>query len=395
DAMNLSIKMRPLRERARGRFPPREASVGAALRFALLLFSVLLAGWITATTRPARAQLSRFQPLLLAFDPAQGRLFAATPGAEPGVSRLLVFSRPGREGTRPEASLDVSGVVSGLSYDPGSKTLFVADATKHALLIFDRFDPPKSTRASRVLKRFTFPTGASEDRGRLFVADAHPGALLVFEKGREIEGQVSPDQTIGPEKSGLNGPFAIALDSERRRLFVSNFDGVLIFDLSDLAATPGRVPLPKGTLARGLAFDGKSKRLYIAAPMSRSYYVYDGSGLEQVRIDGVSEAFPFSIALDPEGNRLYLAGASPEIGVIEQVDPGPTGGKSRSIDRWIRWEDEAPPPPPEAPTPEPPSNTPSVSSLTFNHCLVRKPEERNRGRGSIEGFDVRLCSAHG
>ena len=310
----------------------------------------------------ARAQPSSFQPLLLAFDSKEDRLFAAAADADRRGARLLVFPQPGRKGARPGASLDLTGILSGLFYDSDSKTLFAANAADHALLIFDRFDPRSTTRASRVLKRFNFPTGVYADRsgGRLFIADAHPGALLVYEQGKEVDGERRPDRTIGPEKSGLNGPFAIAADPERGRLYVSNFDGVLVFNLADLAAPPARLPLPKGTLARGLAFDPRSKRLYIAAPMIRSYFVYDGERLAQVRIRESKGAFPFSLAIDPEGDRLYLAGIAPEIGLIEQAGGGPPGEgeKARAIDRWIRWDET--PPPEKGPEPEPETEGPSL-----------------------------------
>ncbi|MDC4203758.1 MAG: hypothetical protein MPW14_08940 [Candidatus Manganitrophus sp.] len=312
----------------------------------LLLTAVLLSGAF------ARAQPPSFQPLLLAFDPAQDRLFAAAAGEDRRGVRLFVFPQPGKQGARPGASLDLAGMISGLSYDSDAKTLFVADAAGHALLIFDRFDPRSTMRASRVLKRFNFPTGVYADRSRLFVADAHPGALLVFEKAAEIDGERRPDRTIGPEQSGLNGPFAIAADPDRGRLYVSNFDGVLAFNLADLSAPPDRLPLPRGTLARGLAFDPKSKRLYIAAPMVRSYFVYEGERLEQVKIQGAAASFPFSIAVDSKENRLYLAGIALEIGIIERASGGLPERKERTIDRWIRWEGEAPPPA-EEPTPAP------------------------------------------
>ncbi len=314
----------------------------------LLLVAIALSGAF------ARAQPPSFQPLLLAFDPAQDRLFAAAAAEGRRGVQLFVFPQPGKQGARPGASLELDGMISGLSYDPGAKTLFVADAAGHAVLIFDRFDPRTATRASRILKRFNFPTGVYADRGRLFVADAHPGALLIFEKAAEVDGERRPDRTIGPEESGLNGPFAIAADPDRGRLYVSNFDGVLAFHLSDLAAPPDRLPLPKGTLARGLAFDSRTKRLFIAAPMLRSYFVYDGKRLEQVKIQGAAGAFPFSITVDPTEDRLYLAGIAPEIGVIEQASGSKR--KERTIDRWIRWEGEPReerPPPAEDPVPSP------------------------------------------
>lgn len=321
-----------------------------------ILIGLVLMTAVAPSGVPLRAQGPSFQPVLLAFDPSQDRLFAATTAGDRNGTELIVFNQPGRKGTGPGASLTLAGVISGLSYDSGSKTLFAADATGHAILIFDRFDPLSATRASRVLKRFNFPTGIYADPSgkRLFIADAHPGALLVFEKGAEIDGERRPDRTIGPETSGLNGPFAIAADPGRNRLYVSNFDGVLAFNLSDLSARPDRLPLPRGTLARGLAFDPRSKRLFIAAPMIQSYFIYDGAQMAQVRIEKAGGSFPFSIAVDPEGNRLYLAGISPEIGVIEQASGDRPDPKERPIDRWIRW-DGTPPPAEEPPAPNGPT----------------------------------------
>src|SRR4029077_14711705 len=109
-----------------------------------------------------------------------------------------------------------------------------------------------------------------------------------------------PDITISGEHTGLNGPFSIAADAERARLYISNFDGVLIFNLRDLAALPGRLPLPPGTLARGLSFDPDSHRLYIATPMLRSFFVYDGDRLEQIEVENTEGVFPFSVTFDPK-----------------------------------------------------------------------------------------------
>jgi DNA-binding beta-propeller fold protein YncE len=320
----------------------------------LLLF---LSAAIARAGAPLPAQAPSFQPMLLAFDPSQDRLFATSATEERRGTQLIIFTQPGKKGTGPGASLTLGGVISGLSYDSDSKTLFASDATGHALLIFDRFDPRSTVHASRVLKRFNFPTGIYADRSgeRLFVADAHPGALLIFEKGKGLDGEHRPDRTIGPEKSGLNGPFSIAADPDRGRLYVSNFDGVLVFHLDDLAAPPDRLPLPRGTLARGLAFDRRSKRLYIAAPMSRSYFVYEGEQLTQIRLQKTTGSFPFSIAVDSEGDRLYLAGISPEIGVIEQASGDLKERKERAIDRWIQWDGAPPPAEKPAPAPERPS----------------------------------------
>jgi len=336
----------------------------------LLVIGIALGAAIATPAKPEiPSQFSSFQPILLAFDAAHDRLYAAVPTEDNRASRLIVFSHPGGEEVHPGPSFDLPGICSGLSYDSGSETLFSANATGHELLIFDRINPGLSTQPTRVLRKFNFPAGAYLDRSgeRLFVADAHPGALLVFEHPKEIQGEYRPDITISGERTGLNGPFSMAADTERARLYVSNFDGVLVFNLRDLAALPDRLPLPSGTLARGLSFDPSSRRLYIAAPMLRSFFIYDGEKLEQVEIDGADGVFPFSITLDPKNDRLYLAGTKQEVGVIEQASgrglkQRPPEQRKRSIDRWIRWGQQNPPPPER---PAPPPHTPGMASETL------------------------------
>jgi hypothetical protein len=327
---------------------------------ALIALGVVLGAAIVVSAGPeVPSQFSSFQPILLSFDAAHDRLYAAIPMDNGHSSRFAVFSHPEKEGLHPDPSFNLPGICSGLYYDAVSETLFAANPASHQLLIFDRFDPGHATRPTRVLGRFNFPSGAYLDpsKRRLFVADAHPGSLLVYEHPEEVQGESRPDFTISGEATGLNGPFSIASDAERDILYVSNFDGVLIFNLRDLTALPERLPLPHGTLARGLSFDPATHRLYIATPMLRSFFIYDGDRLEQIEIENADGVFPFSVAFDPKNDRLFLAGTKQEIGVIEKVrgrdfKQRPPEKNRRSIDWWIRW--DQPPPPKRIP----PSQTP-------------------------------------
>ncbi len=319
-----------------------------------------------------RIQGAAFQPVLLAFDRDQNRLFIATPAENSSGSLLLLFQDPERDAPSPQQIISLTGTASGLSYHAESKTLFMANAGEGEILIFDRFDGNRSKGPTRVLRKFNFPTGieAEPSSQRLFIADAHPGAVLVFENMHAVQGTENPSLTMGPE-TGLNGPFDLAGDIKGGRLYVSNFDGVLVFDLNDLKARPDRLPFSRNTLARGLAFDPKSKKLYIAAPMRRSYFIYDGTFLEEIKLDGVRGPFPFSLAIDVKSDRLYLAGTGPRVGVIERISkrPSPNRALRRKIDRWIPWAGASPSPPshPEPrQAPEPSEDVPSVITLPFD-----------------------------
>lgn len=313
-----------------------------------------------------------FQPVLLAFDERKGRLFTSTQGLGSDGSFVMLFRRPENPGNAPEIILDIQGMASGLSYDAEGETLFVVNATKREVNIFDQFNEMGSGAPSRVLRGFNFPTGIGFDRvsKRLFVADAHPGALLVFDGMDIVQGSEPPSQILGPE-TGLNGPFSVVADRKRVRIYVSNFDGVFAFRLDDLSSPPTRLPLPPGTLARGLAIDPESGRLFIAAPMRRSYFILDGTDLEEIKLQGVSGAFPFSLALDGKDDRLFLAGTEPKIGVIERAtsrhlpERGPRE-KRRAIGRWFLLDDsgsnrpDAPSPFHPAPPMPSPEEGPSV-----------------------------------
>ncbi len=317
---------------------------------------------VGALSDPLPLQIPEFRPLLLALDSPRENLYAAIPpeggrgerGEGRRSARLLVFDKKGAL----SVSFDLPGLPSGLAYDSASETLFVANAAGHEILIFDRFHPSSGIHPTRTLRKFNFPAGIYPDRTRLFVADAHPGALLLFESIKEASGERRPDRRIEGERSGLNGTFSIAADLERSRLYVSNFDGLSVFDLRDLSLLPER-PLPPRTLARGLSFDPASGRLYIAAPMRHSYFVYEGNRAEEVKIEGGDEPlpagpFPFSLAVDSKGDRLYLAGAEPGIGIIEGASRNPPEAGRRRIDRWLRWERHTPPAP-DIPSPKRPS----------------------------------------
>ncbi|MFQ5596849.1 MAG: hypothetical protein ACE5GK_02245 [Nitrospiria bacterium] len=333
--------------------------------------------------RAVPIQNAGFQPILLAFDPGAARLFVAAPGRD-GTDSHLFFFRSHKQGKANPASVyRFPGVSSGLSYDSEERMLSVANATDHEIILFDRFDSNRRTKPTRRLGRFNFPTGIASDSvsQRLFVADAHPGAVQVFDRLKDVQGSDPPVDTMGGS-AGLNGPFALAVDPQGRFLYVSNFDGVLRFSLNDLSAQPMRLPLPKNTLARGLAFDASKERLYIAAPMRRSYFIFDGETMEEIKVEGGKGPFPFSLAIDSKADRLYLAGTDSRIGIVEgagEKNPPEASPKAprRRIDFWITWQDAMPQPQPHpTPPPEHPEPLPfEPHTIDFASPISHRPLE--------------------
>lgn len=363
----------------------------------LISLLLLLLGGVPAWGLPPSS--SAFQPVLIALDPGEGRLYVAVPETKTGGTRLLTFDRLDRADATLASSRSIPGMVSGLSYDSNTPALFIASGSGHEVRIYDRPTGSLKGPPSRTLKRFNFPTGIYVDgrTGRLFVADAHPGSVFVFEEASEVDGNRSAEIVLGGNGAVLNGPFALAADAERRILYVSHFDGVVRFDLDNPLASPERLSLPPETLVRGMAFDPRRKRLYMAAPMEKSIWLLDSEGtLTRVTIEGVSAASPFSLAIDPEKDRLYLAGPDRKVGILEGAArlgraQGGLEERTRAIDRWIQWKDSLPPAKPPA---RRKPGTEGVSFLGGREAFIRRIQEETPAWRPLEGIPPECPGDH-
>lgn len=277
--------------------------------------------------RPVSSQLQ--SPTGLFLDPKADRLYVANTGG----NSILIFEKASLITGEVSPSRIIEGSAttfnqpSGLYFDSGADRLYVSNPGNRALLVFDRAShlngnvAPNRSITGRGTG-LTFPVGLYLDpvRDTLYVADSHPGSVLVFSKASEISGATAPERAIIGDKTSLNGPFSLLLDPSRERLFISNFGSLLIFH--QISTINGDIP-PAHTISgpatglrlpRGIFLDTGKGLLYVADVGSRAILVFrlsDLSGTEVSparKIAGPASRLrvPFGLFLDTVRDILYL-----------------------------------------------------------------------------------------
>jgi DNA-binding beta-propeller fold protein YncE/predicted nucleotidyltransferase len=194
---------------------------------------------------------------------------------------------------------------SGLSYDPETSRLFVADRYNHRVLIFDVAVITDGENAINVLGQATFTTRASgttqnslnypvgiafDAHNRLYVSESSNHRVLVFditaitdgENAVNVLGQSSfTSGSAAASQSRFNYPSGLAHDNTLNRLFVVEtindrvtvFDTAVITDGENAINVLGQTTFTGSAAAtsqnrmsypRAIAFDGEMSRVYVA-----------------------------------------------------------------------------------------------------------------------------------
>lgn len=269
---------------------------------------------------------------------------------------------------------DVTGkkTVSSSVESKGS-TLYVANAGDGSLLAFD---PPPNNKANEVVsvlpqgnippsRRFpesvTGPTGLFLDRttDTLYVANAGRNAVLIYENASEFKenasefkppsGFAAATRTISGPNTRLNRPFAVVYHPQNKQLYVANTDSneILIFE-QDCPGAPssldGDIP-PCRTISgpstlldypRALAMDTGGDILYVSNMGGNSILAFNNISQPTTRGDlapsrvitshaDASQTksmlqLPFGLFIDTANDRLYVVkagGNQPAIFIYE------------------------------------------------------------------------------
>ncbi|MBI3071966.1 MAG: beta-propeller fold lactonase family protein [Deltaproteobacteria bacterium] len=208
---------------------------------------------------------------------------------------------------------------SGLSYDPGSQRLFVADQYNNRILVFDLTEIDAGEPATNVLGQPDF-TSSSSDAGdramwypqdvefsprdqRLFVADKYNHRVLIFDlDGGVTNGQSAigvlgqPDfttTTYGTTDKQMIQPAGLAREADGGRLFVSEegnhrvtvFNVQTIVNGADASAVLGQPNFTStgGLLwspefmrgPGGLAYTAQGEKLFVASRLEGRILLFD------------------------------------------------------------------------------------------------------------------------
>jgi DNA-binding beta-propeller fold protein YncE len=215
-----------------------------------------------------------------------------------------------------------------LLWVPQTKTLYATSVLDRCLSIIDL----RISAESAVLTLDALPQDMLYDSARRVL-------LLTLQDVSQIAAIDSSNKIVGRYKVVASEPTGLALDEQRRRLYVAVRYAVLVLN-ADTGAELARIPAPGGTDA--LVLDPSGNLLYAAAG--------DGSVLAiDLNKNSVDHELPtdvkgFSIAYDPAHKMLFLPGG--REGRSKMVILSPSG-----VPESNRLQNAASPPPQSATPP--------------------------------------------
>ena len=258
-----------------------------------------------ALTRDASSDLTDDLPVTntywsgLAFDSRTGRLYAGNRGNGNGPTAVSVFDT---ESHKVVGRVPVEVNPYGLVLSGDGKTLYVSNWASASVSVVDT----DSLTVRRVIQTGRNP-GAMQlsGDGRLFVACANADAAFVIDtKTETVVERIAT--TLSPQAPEGSTPNALALDSNRRLLYIANADNndVAVVDVSrpGLSAVKGFIPTAWYPEALTLSAEGST--LYVGS--GKGF----GSGPD---IYGLNS--PLRTPGQPE-----LSGRSQRQGVIQAID---------------------------------------------------------------------------
>jgi DNA-binding beta-propeller fold protein YncE len=230
---------------------------------------------------------------------------------------ILVYDRQAK--TTPNAPTEMKRIIGGLNtkvefqcglyIDPASGDIYaVNNDTIDTLVIFSRQavgDVPPDRQLHT--PHGTFGIAVDEDTQEMFLTVQHDSAISVFKKG--AKGGEAPIRLVQGDRTKLQDPHGMALDTKNKLLYVTNHGSVH----QVRASTPGqgkarrRENPSNWPLTREDVVPGSGQML----PPSITVYSENASGdvppLRVIQGPKTQLDWPTGIAVDPEHDELFVA----------------------------------------------------------------------------------------
>lgn len=198
----------------------------------------------------------------------------------------------------------------GVATDATGK-IFVTDTARRVVFVFDE-KAAKTSFLGMKEKPFKMPVCVAVDAaGRIYVADTGYNTVIVLSADDRLIAQYGKDI--------LNGPSGVAVDNDRRRVYVvstkshrievfSLDDNRHLFGFGSRGAGQGQFNYPSGIAV------GPDGRLFVADSMNFRVQIFSSEGVYEKQVGGMGDAAghftrPKGIAVDAEGN-IYVTDAA-------------------------------------------------------------------------------------
>lgn len=236
-------------------------------------------------------------------------------------------------------AIRVGGFPTGITYDPGSDTVYVENGTSGTLSLIDarscNAGRPSGCRAAISVAAGVDPVGSAVDEatGTLYLADAAGTVAVVDERTCDAADRAGCRIGRVAVPVGVDPQF-LAVDAQTDTVYVantlSNSVSVIAGRRCNADSTSGcrrvRASIPVGPGPFALALDDATDSLYVTDLGSDTVSIIDGATCNATDVRGcwrppvtvaVGRA-PGGIALDPRTDTLYVTGeSSADVTVID------------------------------------------------------------------------------
>jgi DNA-binding beta-propeller fold protein YncE len=231
--------------------------------------------------------------------------------------QILAYSRT--ENTPPKAAMSepkriLGGLETSIEYqcgiyvDPGTGDIYaVNNDTVDKLVIFSR-DKKGNVPPTRIINtpHTTYGIAVDEDRQELFLTAQESSSVVAYRKLAAAD--EAPLRMLQGDKTLLADPHGIAIDSQRKLLFISNFGNVSTKDKAHSSGEGfGVSNKANWPMARESAVPGTGR----STGASITVYALDANGdvppMRVIKGPKTQMSWPTSMSLDPAKNDLYVA----------------------------------------------------------------------------------------
>ena len=204
----------------------------------------------------------------------------------------------------------------GMTFDPFSGHLFVSDGDSGIVSIIDPgLDPGADKILASVKIGAKLEYIVSDGAGKVYVNGAGQNQVIRIDvRSNAIDARWGTP--------GCESPRGLAIDTVRRRLFVSCVNARLVVMNADTGAQVATLPIGRGTDAA--AYDPSHRRVFSPNGVDGTLTVIQQDGADAYRVlDTIRTSLTGrTLSVDPATGRLYIAAAEPDAAP-------PPGGKAK------------------------------------------------------------------
>ena len=248
----------------------------------------------------------------VAVDPANNEVVLT----DENLFNIWIYDRGVK--TRPNEASELKRIIGGLNtkiefqcglyIDPANGDIYaVNNDTIDTLVVFSR-KATGNVPPDRELHtpHGTFGIAVDEDKQELFLTVQHDNAIVVYNKS--AKGTEAPIRVVQGDDTGLADPHAMALDTKRGLLYVTNHGSShQVRDSQESGRSRRREGTPGFPLDRDHVIPGSGKM----GPPSITVYAKDAKGnarpLRTIQGARTQMNWPTGIAVDEDRNEIYIA----------------------------------------------------------------------------------------